>query len=107
MDEDTIANAEAFCARDGLHLLGRLGNGIHGIVFVIESNVGFGPAALKVFYAREPYRREREAYERLRELDVSQILGFEVPSLLAFDGAEDDDCDAAIRPRFRGQQPGF
>jgi hypothetical protein len=85
MDEDTITNAEAFCARNGLHLLERLGTGVHGIVFAVESNAEFGPAALKVFYAREPYRRERAAYERLKEHAVTQILGFELPCLLGID----------------------
>jgi hypothetical protein len=66
-----------------MRLLERLGTGIHGIVFAVESNAEF--SALKVHYFREPYLREREIYERLTELEVSQILGFEVPRLLDFD----------------------
>ena len=85
MDEDTIANAEAYAARNGLHLLERLGTGIHGIVFAVDGNAEFGPAALKVHYFTEPYLRERRAYERLKELGVSEIHGFEVPHLLDFD----------------------
>jgi len=85
MDEDTIANAEAYSARNGLRLLERLGTGIHGIVFAVESNAEFGVAALKAHYSPEPYRRERRAYERLNELGVSEVLGFEVPRLLDFD----------------------
>jgi hypothetical protein len=72
MDEDTIANAEVYSARHRLCLLERLGTGIHGIVFAVESNVEFGPAALKVHYSREPYLRERRVYERLEELGVSE-----------------------------------
>jgi hypothetical protein len=85
MDEDTIANAEAWAAQHRSRLLERLGTGIHGIVFAVESNVEFAPAALKVHYSPEPYFRERRAYERLKELEVSQVLGFEVPLLLDFD----------------------
>jgi len=87
MDEDTIENAEAYCAHNGLRLLERLGTGIHGIVFAVESNQEFGPAALKVHYFSEPYARERRVYERLDGLGVSQILGFEVPLLLDSDDA--------------------
>lgn len=85
MDEDTIANAEAYSVRHRMRLLDRLGTGIHGIVFAVESNAEFSAAALKVHYFREPYLRERQVYERLAELEVSQILGFEVPRLLDFD----------------------
>ena len=85
MDEDTIANAEAWSARHGSRLLERLGTGIHGIVFTVESNAEFGAAALKVHYSPEPYFRERRVYERLKELGVSEILGFDVPHLLDFD----------------------
>ncbi len=85
MDEDTIANAEAWSARNGSRLLERLGTGIHGIVFAVESNAEIGPAALKVHYSPEPYLRERRVYERLKELGVSEILGFDVPHLLDFD----------------------
>jgi len=76
MDEDTIANAEAWSARNGSRLLERLGTGIHGIVFAVESNAEIGPAALKVHYSRKPYLRERRVYERLQDLEVSDILGF-------------------------------
>ncbi|MDQ3623243.1 MAG: hypothetical protein M3463_12240 [Verrucomicrobiota bacterium] len=85
MDEDTIANAEVYCARHRLRLLERLGTGIHGIVFAVEGNAVFGAAALKVHYSPEPYLRERRVYERLKELQIAEIRGFEVPQLLDFD----------------------
>jgi len=85
MDEDTVANAEAYCARNGLRLLERLGTGIHGIVFTVEGNAEFGPAALKVHYSPEPYFRERYIYERLNEMGMSEIRGFDVPQLLDSD----------------------
>jgi hypothetical protein len=77
MDEDTIANAEAYAVRHRLRLLERLGTGIHGIVFAVEGNAEIGPAALKAHYSSEPYHRERRVYERLNELGVlSEIRGF-------------------------------
>lgn len=85
MDEEVIANVEAYVARRRLRLLERIGFGIHGIVFMVEGNAELGTAALKVHSAREPYVREREVYERLREMGVTEIRGFDVPSLL--------DCD--------------
>jgi len=85
MDEDTIAIAEAYCARKGLRLLERLGAGIHGIVFTVEGNTEFGPAALKFHFSSEPYLREKEVYERLSKLGVTEIRGFDIPQLLDFD----------------------
>lgn len=44
-----------------------------------------GKTALKVHRSVEPYLREREAYGRLRDAGVSEILGFNVPQLIRFD----------------------
>ncbi len=66
-------------------LIGRLGFGIHGIVYAVEGNAELGLAALKVHHAREPGLRERDVYERLNELGVTEIRGFEVPLLLDAD----------------------
>ena len=85
MDEDTFANAEAFAARYDLRLIERLGFGIHGIVCAVESNAELITAALKVHHDSAPYRRERDAYERLREHGVTEIRGFSIPELLRFD----------------------
>jgi len=37
MDEDIVEKAEAYILRRDCHMAGRLGFGIHGIVFAIES----------------------------------------------------------------------
>ncbi|KAB2648040.1 MAG: hypothetical protein DVB27_01785 [Verrucomicrobia bacterium] len=89
MDEETIANAEAYAARHQLRLIGRLGFGIHGIVWLAEGNAELGTAALKAHFHREPYLRERAVYERLAELGVTELRGFEVPQLLG--------CDDSLR----------
>ena len=85
MEEEAIANAEAYVARRGLRLIERVGFGIHGIVFMVEGNTELGTAALKVHFSREPYLREVSIYERVAAMDITEIRGFEVPCLL--------DCD--------------
>lgn len=85
MDEDIIENAETYAARRDSRLAGRLGFGIHGIVFAVEGNGHPGAAALKVHYSAEPYFRERDAYRRLEEESVMEICNFRVPQLIGCD----------------------
>lgn len=85
MDEETIAKAQAYVDRHQLRLAERPGDGIHGIVYVIESKVEPGKAALKVHYSKEPYLRERDIYIMLKTAGIIDILGFHVPQLLDFD----------------------
>ena len=88
MDEDIIEKAEAYAARRERRLAGRLGFGIHGIVFALEGNVHPGVSALKVHRSDEPYVRERDIYRRLAENGVTAVCGFRVPCLI--------DCDDAL-----------
>ncbi|MEI9892731.1 MAG: hypothetical protein WDN28_02145 [Chthoniobacter sp.] len=85
MDEDIIEKAELYVARRGRHLAGRLGFGIYGIVFATESNDQPGVSALKIHHWEEPYRREREVYERLQEQGVTKICGLRIPRMTACD----------------------
>lgn len=85
MDEEAIANAEAYAARHQLRLIERLGFGIHGIVYLVEGNSELGTAVLKAHFQEEPYLREKAVYERLGELNITEIRGFEVPCLLGSD----------------------
>ncbi len=85
MEETLIQNARTFASRHQLHLAERLGFGIHGIVFVAEHNLKAGKTALKILRSNEPYERERRVYERLREAQISAILGCNVPQLIRFD----------------------
>ena len=87
MDEDIFERAEVYLARRGCRLVGRLGFGIHGIVFAIEGNAHPGGAALKFLYAEEPYLREKDVYGRLKEEGIFEIRGFRVPQRIAFDDA--------------------
>ena len=59
-----------------------LGFGIHGIVLVLKSEQEVAATALKVHYSAEPFKRERDTYERLNNARITQIVGFHVPQLL-------------------------
>jgi hypothetical protein len=80
-----VERAEAYVARRDGRLAGRLGFGIHGIVQLIESNAYPVFAALKIHYEEEPYQREKQIYERLKEEGILKIRGFRVPQLIAWD----------------------
>jgi len=85
MDEELFKIAEAFVQARGGRLGELLGFGIHGIVLVIESEKESAAHALKIHSSREPYRRECDVYERLRENGVCTLLGFQVPQILGRD----------------------
>jgi hypothetical protein len=87
MEEILSRHALAYASRHQLQLAERLGFGIHGVIFVAMGKSESGKTAVKTHRSREPYLREREAYERLMEAGVSEILGFRVPLLLRFDDA--------------------
>ena len=85
MEEILVQNAQAYASQHQLQLAERLGFGIHGIILVAEDKSKAGKTALKVHHSAEPYLREREVYEHLRDAGVSEILGFNVPQLIRFD----------------------
>ncbi len=78
MDDPT----KRFCLRHGISLVRELGRGREGIVY--ETTRG---TALKVHREDGGYRRERDAYLRLHDLDIQEIHGLTVPSLLNHDDA--------------------
>ncbi len=81
--EERIA---AYCARRQMERLGTLGSGMHGHVFRASSPGKVGDAALKVHLRARPFEIELETYLRLREANVTQIVGFNV--LHPLDSAE-------------------
>ena len=85
MDEELWERARTFAAAHQGTLVELLGFGIHGIAVVLQSENGFTQTALKIHSAREPYRRERDVYERLAESGVTKILACHVPRLLRSD----------------------
>jgi hypothetical protein len=76
--EKVEAVARRYIGRD--ELLKPLGAGAEGYVFPTPQHT-----AIKVFKHPENFERELAAYERLREHDVSDVLGFAVPKLVAHD----------------------
>lgn len=73
-----IANAERYCAEQGIRLVDQLGAGLDGIVF--SSN---RKSAVKALRYRELYERERDVYLRLAELKITRLLRFNVPQHIA------------------------
>ena len=85
MDEHLTQRAQTYASRNTLRLAERLGHGIHGIVYAAESNAEAGSVAVKAHRTTEGYERERNAYLRLKDAGVKEILGFKVPELLQSD----------------------
>jgi hypothetical protein len=85
MDDVFIQNALAYSARHQLWLAERLGFGIHGIIYVAENKSDGGTTAIKAHRESEPYLRERAVYERLRQVGVAKIMGFNVPRFIRAD----------------------
>ena len=85
MDPTIIQHAREYALRHQLQLAERLGYGMHGNVFVAQSNRKDGNSALKAFSDGEAYLRERSVYERLKGAGIAEILGFSVPQLVGFD----------------------
>ncbi|MEO8353552.1 MAG: hypothetical protein ABI680_17625 [Chthoniobacteraceae bacterium] len=87
MDEELLKKAKAFADANGGSSGEELGSGIHGMVVVLKSEIGLAETALKIHFSVEPYRRECDVYERLRERGIRKILGFHVPQMLRSDDA--------------------
>ena len=87
--DDLERRAREYAQRHGLALGEQLGAGVHGIVFVTESQPEKGAAAacsaIKVHRQVPDYCREREVYLRLKEIGLVEIRGCHVPELVRFD----------------------
>jgi hypothetical protein len=86
-EEDIVRRAKDYAQRYGRTLGEEIGFGVHGTVFVIESQTESGEieSAIKVHERSEPYRRERDVYLRLQKHGVTEIRGCRVPRLVRFD----------------------
>jgi len=85
MQEALIHNAQAHASRHNLQLVERLGHGVHGIVLVAEDKSKPGKTAVKAHEHFEPYRHERQVYQRLQAARITEIMGFHVPELIRYD----------------------
>lgn len=86
MDEPVEAveiRAQKHAEAHGLTLGPQLGSGRDGIIWRVnrQSRV----SAIKVHEREKSYARERDAYQRLREHNVDEICGLNVPLLLDHD----------------------
>lgn len=80
--EQLLRRVDIFAQRHGLMLGEQLGSGVHGTVFVAESQTEPGRSAVKVHERKAPYCRERDVYRRLKEYGISEVRGCHVPQLL-------------------------
>jgi hypothetical protein len=85
MSDISLTNTAAYAARYNLRLGERLGFGIHGTVRAVIYEGKQDQSAIKAHRSAPAYRREREVYERLQELGVTDVLGFHVPQLIRAD----------------------
>ena len=95
MSDIALANAATYAARQHLRLAERLGFGIHGTVHVAEhegkpyylatKGSSIELSAVKAHNSAESYRRERAVYERLRDAETTEVLGFHVPQFIRAD----------------------
>ena len=86
-EDELVARAQVYAARNQLEIKEQLGRGVHGIVFVAQSQIKRGRSAVKVHERQPAYGRERDVYLRLQELRVKFVCGCHVPQLL---GCDDD-----------------
>src|SRR5438105_1759082 len=85
MNEILIPNARLYASRRELELAETLGSGKDGIVLVAKRKTQPADVAIKVLRWNEFYQREKQAYERLRKIGMTAVLGFHVPQLLVYD----------------------
>lgn len=87
--EVLLQRVEEYARRQGLRLGDQLGFGVHGTVFVAESQeqntAAPAPTAVKVHRQEADYKRERDVYLRLRDNGVSAIRQYHVPELIRYD----------------------
>jgi hypothetical protein len=85
MNESLTPNARAFASRRQIEIGESLGSGKDGLVLIGWSKARPSPTALKAHRFAELYEREKKVYQRLAEIEVEQVLGFNVPELLGHD----------------------
>jgi hypothetical protein len=83
MNEDESEMAEAYAMLRGFELTGELGAGLNGRVWKVRGN-SKRAWALKIQDAHG-FRLERDCYERLGELGVTEVGGFNIPVLIHAD----------------------
>ena len=100
MDEDLDRLAQRYALGRDIKLGERLGFGIHGIVFAAQDKTKPGFFAVKFHREQRPFERECGVYRRLREEQITRILGFNVPQLLSIDEEFQAIEMTIVRPPF-------
>jgi len=85
MNENLTPNARLYASQHQLELAEPLGSGKDGIVLVGKRKSKPARVAIKAHRYAETYLREKLAYERLRDAEISTVLEFNVPQLTGFD----------------------
>jgi hypothetical protein len=84
MNEDEADSAEAYAFLRGIDLGRPLGCGLNGKVWRVTGKSNTIEWALKIQDARG-FRQEWAVYERLRDREVTEVAGFNVPQFLTAD----------------------
>lgn len=85
MSQSYIDKIEIYIAKTHRQCVDSLGGGTQGSVFLIEEPGNPSYTAVKIHRREIAYQRELEVYLRLRDLEISQVCGHDVPILLAHD----------------------
>jgi hypothetical protein len=85
MNESLIPDARAYASQRNLIVCEPLGSGKDGIVLVGRRKGQPAAVAIKVLRFSEPYFREKQVYEQLATLNISNVIGFHVPQIMDFD----------------------
>jgi len=70
-----------------VRLTGKLGDGVHGVVFSAESNVKPNRYAVKMHRYAEPFHRELSVYRVLKEKGITMIRNCHVPICIGYDAS--------------------
>jgi hypothetical protein len=81
MNADDTETAEAYALLRGFELTGQLGSGLNGRVWTVTGKDNTVEWALKI-QDEQGFKLERACYERLAELGVTEVAGFNVPVLI-------------------------
>jgi hypothetical protein len=80
MADDSSDRLQRYLSREGIATLERLGEGKDGAVWRTSRW-----SAVKTHERPESYRAERNAYIRLQQVGLTEIAGFAIPILCAYD----------------------
>lgn len=79
-DDELLTAAESYAKARQVSIVKKLGNGEDAYVWTTSALT-----AVKSFYREKNYRNERDCYLRLQYLDITELSGFAVPSLVDYD----------------------